>query len=568
VQLQVFANAKNIIHIYGNSKSLSNLVQVELIKNTIIGCVKRDIKFKLITEITKDNISHCKELSKIINLVGLRHLDGVKGNFALTESEYLAAPTLHESYQLQNVIYSNAKEVIEQNEGLFETLWDKATPAEQKIREIEEGLESDVIEVIKNSSRTKKLYLNLVDNAKKEIMMIFPTINAFTRQDRIGITRSLKKASTEHNVMVRILMPMEIFDQKGLESTPHHGPHQNKEITSHGIRNTTGPENFDNIEIKNIECMSDAKATILIVDRNQSLVMELKDDTKDTFDEAIGLSTYSNSISGVLSYVAIFESLWIETKLYDQLRVNERMQKAFINIAAHELRTPAQSILGFSLLLKKHPKIKDELVDGIYRNASRLQKLINNILDVTTIESQSLHLNKEKFDLNRVIYDLIGDYCDLIKKTNSKTKLFYDNGKDNSSIFVESDKERIIQVVCNLLDNAIKFTQDVGEISVFCKVEITTDLAKQVVVGVKDTGIGINSEIFPKLFSKFATKSYQGTGLGLFISKNIIEKHGGRIWAKNHDDGKRGTTIAFSLPLKANNSEDDQRNNVKAIAGS
>ena len=568
MQLQVFANAKNIIHIYGNSKSLSNLVQVELIKNTIIGCVKRDIKFKLITEITKDNISHCKELSKIINLVGLRHLDGVKGNFALTESEYLAAPTLHESYQLQNVIYSNAKEVIEQNEGLFETLWDKATPAEQKIREIEEGLESDVIEVIKNSSRTKKLYLNLVDNAKKEIMMIFPTINAFTRQDRIGITRSLKKASTEHNVMVRILMPMEIFDQKGLESTPHHGPHQNKEITGHGIRNTTCSENFDNIEIRNIECMSDAKATILIVDRNQSLVMELKDDTKDTFDEAIGLSTYSNSISGVLSYVAIFESLWIETKLYDQLRVNERMQKAFINIAAHELRTPAQSILGFSLLLKKHPKIKDELVDGIYRNASRLQKLINNILDVTTIESQSLHLNKEKFDLNRVIYDLIGDYCDLIKKTNSKTKLFYDNGKDNSSIFVESDKERIIQVVCNLLDNAIKFTQDVGEISVFCKVEITTDLAKQVVVGVKDTGIGINSEIFPKLFSKFATKSYQGTGLGLFISKNIIEKHGGRIWAKNHDDGKGGTTIAFSLPLKANNSEDDQKNNVKAIAGS
>jgi signal transduction histidine kinase len=245
--------------------------------------------------------------------------------------------------------------------------------------------------------------------------------------------------------------------------------------------------------------------------------------------------------------------------------VHDSMQKEFINIAAHELRTPAQAILGFSILLKKHPEIKDKLVDGIYKNASRLQKLINNILDVTTIESQSLHLNKETFDIKYAISDLVGEYRHQIKKANGRIKLIYD---DNNQIFVESDKERIIQVISNLLDNAIKFTKDGGEVSILCEADIKDDFTKHVVVSVRDSGSGINSEIFPRLFTKFATKSYQGTGLGLFISKNIVEGHGGRIWAKNNEDGNNGSTVAFSLPLKINSPAKDQKHTVKNILGS
>ncbi|HYP43048.1 MAG TPA: HAMP domain-containing sensor histidine kinase [Candidatus Nitrosocosmicus sp.] len=562
---QVSANAKNMIHIYGDSRSLSIIIQTESIKKIFLECVKRGIKYKYITEITKDNISYCKEVLKIIRPGELRHLDGVKGNFALTESEYLATPTLYDAQPLQEVVYSNAKQVVEQNECLFEILWDKSITAEQRIKEIEEGLESDVIEIIRNSSRAKKLYLNLVNNAKKEILIIFPTVNAFIRQEKLGVIKSLRKVSTGSNVIIRIMMPIESFGQNGPDSMPYADHHQQKEIIGYDMRNILFPEGMDNIEIRNIDRMSEAKATILIVDRNQSFVMELKDDTKDTFDEAIGLSTYSNSISGVLSYVAIFESLWIETKLYEKLRVHDSMQKEFINIAAHELRTPAQAILGFSLLLKKHPEIKDKLVDGIYKNASRLQKLINNILDVTTIESQSLHLNKEKFDLNYTISNLVGEYRLQIKKASSRIKLIYD---DNNHIFVESDKGRIIQVISNLLDNAIKFTKDGGEISISCEVDMKDDFTKHVVVGVRDSGSGINSEIFPRLFTKFASKSYQGTGLGLFISKNIIEEHGGRIWAKNNEDGNKGSTVAFSLPLEINSPSEDQKDTVKNIVGS
>ncbi|HYO06526.1 MAG TPA: HAMP domain-containing sensor histidine kinase [Phototrophicaceae bacterium] len=554
-----------MIHIYGDSRSLSIIIQTESLKKIFLECVKRGIKYKYITEITKDNIPYCKEVLKIIRPGELRHLDGVKGNFALTESEYLATPTLYDAQPLQEVVYSNAKQVVEQNECLFEILWDKSITAEQRIKEIEEGLESDVIEIIRNSSRAKKLYLNLVNNAKKEILIIFPTVNAFIRQEKLGVIKSLRKVSTGSNVIIRIMMPIESFGQNGPDSMPYADHHQQKEIIGYDMRNILFPEGIDNIEIRNIDRMSEAKATILIVDRNQSFVMELKDDTKDTFDEAIGLSTYSNSISGVLSYVAIFESLWIETKLYEKLRVHDSMQKAFINIAAHELRTPAQAILGFSLLLKKHPEIKDKLVDGIYKNASRLQKLINNILDVTTIESQSLHLNKEKFDLNYTISNLVGEYRLQIKKANSRIKLIYD---DNNHIFVESDKGRIIQVISNLLDNAIKFTKDGGEISISCEVDMKDDFTKHVVVGVRDSGSGINSEILPRLFTKFASKSYQGTGLGLFISKNIIEEHGGRIWAKNNEEGNKGSTVAFSLPLEINSPAEDQKDTVKNIVGS
>ena len=554
-------NAKNVIHMYGDSKSPSTIMQTEPIKKIFLECVNRGITYKYITEITKDNIPYCKEVLEIIKTGELRHLDGIKGNFALTEYEYLATATLYDAQPLQDVIYSNAKQIVKQNECLFETLWDKSMPAEQKIKEIEEGLESDVIEIIRNSSRAKKLYLNLVNNAKKEIMIIFPTVNAFIRQDKVGVIKSLKKVSRESNVMIRILMPIESFNQDELDAMSYGDFSQQKETIDSDFGNTICSENFGNIDIRNIDRMSEAKATILITDRNQSLVMELKDDTKDTFDEAIGLSTYSNSISGVLSYVAIFESLWIETKLYEQVRAHERMQNAFINIAAHELRTPAQAILGFSRLLKKHPELKDELVDGMYRNASRLQKLINNILDVTTIESQSLHLNKEKFDLNYVISNLVDEYRHQIKKTNSNIKLIY--GNNNNAIFIESDKERIIQVISNLIDNAIKFTKDGGEISISCEVETENEHNKQVVVGVRDTGSGINSEIFPKLFSKFTTKSYQGTGLGLFISKNIVEEHDGKIWAKNHEGGQKGTTVAFSLPLKINIHPNNRKNPIE-----
>jgi signal transduction histidine kinase len=231
----------------------------------------------------------------------------------------------------------------------------------------------------------------------------------------------------------------------------------------------------------------------------------------------------------------------------EQLKVHDSMQKEFINIAAHELRTPIQPIVSLTEVLRS--KIKDtqqvDLLSIITRNAKRLQRLTEDILDVSRIESHSLKLNKERFNLDDLISSVIDDYRNHIQKDNVEIKLLYErNNKDN--IFVEADRERLIQVISNLLDNAIKFTKE-GTISI-----ITEEKDSKVVVSVKDTGTGIDPEILPRLFSKFASKSERGgTGLGLFICKNIVEAHGGKIWIENNNiyDGKKGATFTFSLAV-------------------
>jgi two-component system, OmpR family, sensor histidine kinase VicK len=216
----------------------------------------------------------------------------------------------------------------------------------------------------------------------------------------------------------------------------------------------------------------------------------------------------------------------------------------FIKIAAHELRTPIQPILGLTQLIRASSKdVKQcELLDATIRNAKRLEQLTENILDVTRIEGHSLSLNKVQFNMNDVITNMISD---MLTTTPTSIKLEYSHSQD---IFVRADRERITQVINNLLNNAIKFTKK-GTISTSLEKKKEQDGDKEyIVVSVKDTGQGMDSEILPNLFTKFASGSQGGTGLGLFISKNIIEAHGGKIWAENNKDGK-GATFAFSLPL-------------------
>jgi two-component system sensor histidine kinase VicK len=295
------------------------------------------------------------------------------------------------------------------------------------------------------------------------------------------------------------------------------------------------------IDIRTIGQSENAMATFLVVDKKYSLTMEIKDDLKEAFEESIGLSVYSTSKAGVLSYVSIFENLWNQTELYEQLKVHEKMQREFINVAAHELRTPIQPILGLSEVLQS--KIIDDkqrsMADIISRNAKRLQRLTEDILDVTKIESQSLKLKKESFNLNEIVMSAIAEYGMLAKKNNVKMTLV-----SKGDFIVEGDRERLAQVLSNFISNAIKFTKE-GNIEIF--LEELQD-GKVVMLSVKDTGSGIDSDIIPRLFTKFATKSDTGTGLGLYISKNIVESHGGRIWAENNSDGT-GATFSFSLPI-------------------
>ena len=234
------------------------------------------------------------------------------------------------------------------------------------------------------------------------------------------------------------------------------------------------------------------------------------------------------------------------SRVNEELKVHDRMQSEFINVASHEIKTPIQSILSYSELLSTHPEKQEQFIEGIQRNATRLQRLSSEILDVTKIESKSLKLEKEPFNLNDLLSTVVNDQCTMIEDDGRQDiKLFSEPSKE--TLMVEADKERISQVICNLLSNAIKFTKQ-GEI--FVNAEKKDE--RYAMVTVRDTGEGIDSEIFPKLFSKFITTSFQGIGLGLYISKNIIEAHGGKIWAENNNnnkDGKGGAAFYFTIPL-------------------
>ncbi len=204
------------------------------------------------------------------------------------------------------------------------------------------------------------------------------------------------------------------------------------------------------------------------------------------------------------------------------------------------------------------------MLQTILRNANRLHQLTEDILDVTRIESNTLTLRKERFNLNDVILNVVEDYRKQI--ANSKVKVIHELA--NSTIIVEASRRRLTQVISNLLDNAIKFTKE-GIVTITTtkrrKKDVDRDCAaaaeeeeEEVVIAVKDTGTGIDSELMPRLFTKFATKSYQGTGLGLFISKSIVEAHGGKMWAENNSNSEygsdfsrqhRGATFYFTLPV-------------------
>ena len=237
---------------------------------------------------------------------------------------------------------------------------------------------------------------------------------------------------------------------------------------------------------------------------------------------------------------------------YEKLKESDKMKDEFVNIAAHELRTPIQPILGLSEIIRQKVNTEDrEYVNVIIRNARRLQRLTEEILDVAKIESQSLKLKKDEFNLNDVIVNCINDITTNRQFSNNnkekKQKILY----EPNDILLKADRERVSQVISNLLSNAAKFTPE-GTISIVSDLNGNQDNKNnEAIINVKDNGQGIDPDMLPKLFSKFATKSYSGTGLGLYISKNIVEAHGGRIWAQNNSDGK-GATFSFSLPIVKN----------------
>src|ERR687897_1900525 len=223
----------------------------------------------------------------------------------------------------------------------------------------------------------------------------------------------------------------------------------------------------------------------------------------------------------------------------EELKAENSKLQLFMNIAAHELRTPIMPIIGYSEILQEDIGERKE-IKGIIYNAKRLDQLAGNILEGAKVENHALRLDKEPFNLKDLLSDIIHDYEDqLILKGSKGVELYY----EPKDIFLVADKVRLGRVISNLLHNAIKFTPH-GEITIATTEIKHNNGGEAIHVSIKDTGTGLSPAISPKLFSKFVSTDSGGTGLGLFVSKNIIESHGGKIEAQNNPDGK-GALFSF-----------------------
>jgi len=514
--------------------------------NTFIDAKKRQVKIRYITEITNDNLDYCKELISIVD--EFRHMNGIKGNFYVSEEEYAAPSTLHEKGKSSDMmIYSNVKEIVEHQQYIFDSFWSKAITAEQKIKEIEEGIEPEYFEVFTyhDRERVSQILFNLSKSVKKEALILLPSVKALIRVDRLGLIDHVIDASLR-GATVKIICPLS---------------EENSKVTRKINERTSAVKVING---------NNTPYGMYIIDGEKFLKAEVREPDTETFSEAIGFCVYSNSKLSVNSFRSIFELLWNERTLNEELKMADKMQQEFINIAAHELRTPAQSILGYANLAKKTPQYMEKharsFLEVMYRNAFRIHKLTKDILDVTRIEGQTLNLDKIRFNLKDLIKSLVDDIQPKLvaDSNNNKVKVVYESLEHREgevennidTVFVLADRDRIAQVISNLLDNALKFTHQ-GLVSIAVSIKENRqgqegENQSEVVVSIEDSGSGIDPEIFPRLFTKFSSKSFSGTGLGLYISKSIIEAHGGKIWAKNNNEQKKpGATFSFTLPLAA-----------------
>ena len=565
---QISEQIRHIAENYSGLSIASTFGGMQLIHNTFLDSYKKILgKYKKgegngirwITNIEEECVELVKTFLDLnMQIKHVRNLPPI--NFAVGKQEVnLTIEKMEGGKMIQSLIASNEPSYVTYFYSIFEQLWSEGVDAQDRIRNIAEGrAEETDIEIIANPKKGIDNAWKILRSAKKEILIICSTSNAFRRQLQIGGLQLLKGIVEKNNVKVRILVPADVEAKLTI-----------KEIS---ISNP-------GIDIRSLEEALQTCITIIIVDRKECVIVESKDDTKETSYDAAGISTYSNSKAIATSYVSIFESLWNQTELFEELKKSNRqlanlykqviaaneqmktssnMQKEFINVAAHELRAPIQPILGLAEVLRQQNQQPDnkedqmysenyELLNVIIRNAKRLQQLTENILDVTKIENNSMELNKEEFILNKAVLESFTDFANqLSKEQKENVKLIV--ALDEGDVLVVADKHRINQVINNLLNNAFKFTKQ-GQITLSTEKE--KKYGKEVIVKIQDSGPGIDPDIMPRLFTKFATKSYSGTGLGLFISKSIVETHGGKMWAENNLDGK-GATFLFTLPIAKN----------------
>jgi two-component system, OmpR family, sensor histidine kinase VicK len=583
--LQFLSETNNTVDACVDYTRPSLIVGIMALKEAFLDVKKRGVKLRYVTEINRENISYCKYLLTVVD--ELKHLDGIKGNFYISETGYLAPATFHEKGRpAAQIIYSNVKEIIEHQRFVFESFWSRARPAEQRIREIEEGIESTDIEIIANPREALKIPYSLIRSAKYEVLGIFASANTFRRQIRAGVLHLFGEV-LERGVKVRILIPA---DEEQINQIA------NEEVSELPPR----------LDIRSMDKNLHTQMGIIVVDRKNSLIIELKDDTKDNSYDAVGLAAYSNSKPIALSYTAIFESLWLQVQLFEESRkinrrlgiLNKKLETS--NRKQKEMRKELERINKELTVMNRYKddfvmRISNEsatiltdakvltevlletkdlgsltnmqytVVGVIYENIAKINLLVKDLLDIYRLDRGVLRLSKAHVNIANLIAQTLSEE-DLSKLiSENKIEINQDTSMIAPTETVCCDPERLQQVISNLLRNAIEFVPSDGRGRIAIRVEKQKQKKdrednegnkkpQEITFIIEDNGIAVTKDEVQGLFQKFYlidtknafTKRQKATTLGLSVSRGIIEAHGGRIWID--ETYKGGASFKFTVP--------------------
>jgi signal transduction histidine kinase len=450
-----------------------------------------------------------------------------------------------------------------------------------------EVIAPNLIEIIHDVVKLKNLYFKLLSSASSEIRLVIPTVDELERNRKIGVIQLLKERADNEGVRVRILSPV-----KNIAFPRDIGQKVGAKVKSDKI-NTRKSTNFQNRLIAQ-STGQEHGSTILVVDRKFSLIMELKDDSSDDFLEAVGPSIYSNSVATVSSYGSIFENLWQQSELYEQIILanehieekseqillkdkeleglifklleQDKSKEEFMSMVSHELKTPISVIKFYSDLLLKVRLMgevnekQEKAIHTIHRNIEKLELLVNDILDVYKLDIGKMNLSKSSVNIAELVNQTLGDL-----KSFSDDKEVRVVTKFGHTQNAYCDSRRIGQVISNLVKNSLDFVpRQSGKIIVktenYDRTKNNHDINEgpgfssqhRVLFSVEDNGTGIPSDRIGNVFKKFyqidtsLSRKHGGTGLGLAICKGIIEAHGGLIWIDK--SSSQGTIVKFTLP--------------------
>src|SRR5215213_7084301 len=315
--VQLLSTATKTLDLCGDRYGPSIIVANEPVLQKYIELHNRGVRQRFITEITKENIIHCKKLMKFQEL---RHLDKLKGYLSITDGRLLSSHAYgQESKVLPHVVTTTVRIFVEQQQYFFETLWNKAIPAKQRIREIEEGAKREFVETTRDPSEIQKIGFDLIKAAEDEILMLFSTLRALSNQEKVGALELLKEAaSPPRNVKIRILIPADNNTDRMATTKNIKTNERIRQLKQWGIdvrRNVQQSE-----QQRQEKLLQNKNLTLFLADQSSYLTVELDDDTKgeasdEGEEDAIGLATYSNSEATVFAYISIFENLWMRTQV-------------------------------------------------------------------------------------------------------------------------------------------------------------------------------------------------------------------------------------------------------------